>query len=117
MIDSWLTPYLEKFFNAPGFTFYEIPMIDSIWWRLFAKSIDKGMRMGIPTEKHQHVVTFYGKSDDYIDTLEMSDRSQAYVFLLDKQGCIQWRGKGYTTPRKVSEMMSLAHQYSQSSDE
>ena len=83
IIDSWLIPYLEEFMGKPGFTFYEIPMIEGLWWRLFSKSIDNGMRMGIPQTRHEHVVTFYGKTTLYVDKLRMFDRSRAYIFLLD----------------------------------
>ena len=117
MIDSWLSPYLEEFMENPKFTFYEIPMIESSWWRLFATSIDRGMRQGIPSARHQHVVTFYGNAAVYINKLGMSDRSQAYAFLLDTHGVIQWRGKGFATPGKAREMVSLAYQYLHDSDD
>jgi hypothetical protein len=42
--------------------------------------IDSGMKRGIPIEKHDNVVTFYGDYSSYQEALGMGDINLAYVF-------------------------------------
>jgi hypothetical protein len=73
-------------------------------WKLIAGYIDGGMRGGIPAERHDHVVTYYGRLDGYTGTLQMGDKSLCYCFLIDRDGVIRWASKGQADDQSLDRM-------------
>lgn len=107
MLDSWSIPFEDKFSNKSNYTYYEIPMLDGIW-KLFRSSIDGGMRAGIPYEKHTNVLTHYGNYKDYTSYLLINNKNYGYVFLLDTEGVIRFRGIGFASEKDLLEMIRIA---------
>lgn len=112
MIDSWAEPFDKEFGVDPRVLVYEVPMIGSLNGRLMGGFIDAGMRSGIPDARHPYVVTWYGNSERYSDILGMDDLSAddlsaAYLFLLDKNGRIRWRGKGFSDSIGLQELIGM----------
>ena len=107
-VDSWIAPFEQELCPARGYMYYEVPMISGAWGRMFSGYIDAGMRAGIPHEKHQHVVTYYGDYGEYASQLSMDDPSLCYPFLLDADGVVRWRSQGYATQEALSELLTLA---------
>jgi hypothetical protein len=107
MIDSWVQPFERKFGKDSRFAVYEIPMINKAW-KVLSWMIDSGMRGGIPAEKHDNVVTFYGDYSGYQKILGMEDTNLAYVFLLDPKGIIRWKGQGYARSETERELFETA---------
>jgi methionine-S-sulfoxide reductase len=105
-LDTWLEPFIERFGNREGFTFYEVPMISS-GYRFMRFIIDSGMRAGIPDKKHKHVVTMYGDVKKYLTTLHL-DAKYGHAFLLDREGIIRWQGRGFATPEALNELFEIA---------
>jgi hypothetical protein len=110
-IDSWLGPFTRTFGGREGFTFYEIPMISS-GYRFMSFMIDSGMRSGIPKEKHDNVVTYYGNIEKYTKALQIDPRS-GHVFLLDREGIIRWQARGFATDETLKELFDLAEKLAQ----
>jgi len=104
MLESWVQPFEREFGKDSRFAFYEIPMLNSAWV-VRSWIIDSGMRSGIPVEKHGSVVTYYGDYSSYQEALGMIDTNLAYVFLLDKNGIVRWRGQGYSNPETEKEFI------------
>jgi hypothetical protein len=107
MIDSWVQPFKKAFGKDGRFEVYEIPMI-SAGWKVFSWMIDSGMRVGIPVERHDRVVTFYGDYSGYQKVLEMENTNLIYVFLLDQEGVIRWKGKGHSNTETEKEFLDAA---------
>jgi hypothetical protein len=107
MIDSWVQPFEREYEKDSRFTIYEVPMINAAWLVL-SWMIDSGMRGGIPVEKHDNVVTFYGDYSRYQEALGMADTNLAYVFLLDMKGIVRWTGHGYANPETERELVEAA---------
>lgn len=105
-LDSWLTPFYEKFGRRDGFMFYEVPMISG-GYKFMRPVIDGGMRAGLPDFKHKHVVTMYGDVENYTKTLQL-DPQKGHAFLLDKDGIIRWQGQGFAAPETLEEISALA---------
>ncbi len=102
MLDSW-TDYFEDL--CSGKDVYELPMIDGHFWKIFSGFIDKGMKSGIPEEKHDHVVTYYGTTSRFREELFLEDKELGYVFLLDEDGNILFKGEGYADEEGKKEML------------
>jgi len=107
MIDSWAQPFELEFGKDSRFTVYEVPMISEAW-KVLSWMIDSGMKGGIPVEKHDNVVTIYGDYSGYQEALGMEDTNFAYVFLLDPNGIIRWKGQGYASPENIKELIETA---------
>lgn len=107
MIDSWVQPFEREFGKDSRFLVYEVPMINTAW-KVFSWIIDSGMRGGIPVEKHDNVVTFYGDYSEYQKALGMENTNLAYIFLLDQKGIICWKGHGYASPETEKELVEAA---------
>jgi len=107
MIDSWAQPFEQEFGKDSMFAVYEVPMINK-GWKVLSWMIDSGMRGGIPVEKHDNVITFYGDYSGYQETLGMENTNLAYVFLLDPEGIVRWKGQGYSSPETEKELLKTA---------
>jgi len=92
MLDSWMD-YFKHLCSENEV--YELPVIESSFWKVFSGFIDGGMRSGIPREKHDFVGTHYGDASDFVDALNIEDKKLGYVFLVDEKGYIRFRGDGY----------------------
>ncbi len=103
ILDSWLVPFSEKFKSNEKIGFFEIPMLKGRW-RLMAKFIDRGMRGGIPADKHKYIITYYGNINKYREKLSMEDTSTGYVFLTDKDGKIRWANNGPADKFKLDNL-------------
>jgi len=108
MINSWVLPFEEEFYREEDVIVYEVPMIESPLWRPARGMIDGGMRSGIPSGKHDYVITWYGSAAPYRKALGMDDRSLAYLFLLDRDGTIRWEGKGFADSAGVAILLKTA---------
>jgi len=107
MVDSWAHPFEQEFGKDSRFAVYEVPMINT-GWKVLSWMIDAGMRGGIPVEKHDNVVTFYGDYSGYQEALGMENTNLAYVFLLDPEGIVRWKGQGYASPETEKELLNAA---------
>jgi hypothetical protein len=105
-LDSWLNPFYDKFGSRDGYMFYEIPMISS-GYKFMKFVIDGGMRGGIPSFKHKHVVTMYGDVEKYLTALHLDPR-YGYAFLLDREGAILFQAQGYATEQSLQELFTKA---------
>ena len=110
MLDSWSISFEDRFSNKANYVYYEIPMLGGLW-KLFRGSIDGGMRAGIPTEKHKNVLTHYGNYKDYTSYLLIDNINNGYVFLLDKEGVIRFKGIGFASEKDVEEMIQIAEKF------
>lgn len=102
MLDSWMN-YFEEL--CQGKEVYELPLIESNFWKIFSGFIDGGMRSGIPEKKHDFVGTHYGDVSEFKEKLGISDTNYGYVFLIDEDGYIKFKGKGYADEEGKKEML------------
>jgi len=102
MLDSWVRYFQEL---CSGKNVYELPMIEGGFWKIFSGFIDEGMRSGIPDEKHDYVVTYYGDASKFREKLGMDDKNLGYVFLLDEDGNILFKGEGYADEEGKERML------------
>lgn len=104
MLDSWMHYFQEL---CRGEDIYELPMIDGIFWKILSGFIDGGMRAGIPEEKHDYVVTYYGDTSEFRKELGMDDKKLAYIFLIDDDGYILFKGSGYPNEESKKELLKV----------
>lgn len=103
-IDTWTLPLLQEFSTEENFHFIEIPMISNLYsW--MSNYIDNGMRSGIAESMHQNVMTYYGPLGDYYDYFDVQDKKLCYLFLLDREGKIQFISKGEATSSKLAQLI------------
>ncbi|MBS3781869.1 MAG: hypothetical protein KGY66_04235 [Candidatus Thermoplasmatota archaeon] len=103
MLDSW-THYFDILCEGKK-DIYELPVIEGSLWKIFSSFIDKGMKSGIPEERHDKVVTHYGDASDVKEKLEIEDETLGYVFLLDENGRILFKGEGYADKEGKEELL------------
>lgn len=107
-----LGPWLKAFDNAFGsnksFTFYKIPMMKSAFAKQISSMINGKMKKDNPKELHGHIITYYGPIEDYMKSLGIIDEEKAYIFLLDKNGKIQWQSNGAEGQNAINDMIAAA---------
>ncbi len=100
-IDSWTTPLMQEFSNNSDFRFLEIPMISNFYsW--ISGYIDNGMRGGIVESMHKNVMTYYGPLDTYFTYFGVEDKKLCYLFLLDREGKIQFLANGESSSEQLA---------------
>ncbi|NOU60921.1 hypothetical protein [Marinifilum caeruleilacunae] len=99
-IDTWTKPVMKEFSMYEDFRFIEIPMISNFYsW--ISNYIDNGMRKGIVPSMHKNVMTYYGPLSDYYKYFDVDDKKQCYVFLLNREGKIEFMSKGEAESHKI----------------
>ncbi len=100
-VDSWTTPLMQEFSNDSDFRFLEIPMISNFYsW--ISGYIDNGMRGGIVESMHKNVMTYYGPLDRYFTYFDVQDKKLCYLFLLDREGKIQFLANGESSSAQLT---------------
>lgn len=84
-VGSWIAAFRDRFGQYPDVTFFEVPVIGSIY-RWFAPMIEAGMRRGTPRELYDHVVTVYGDQNALREQLGALSPSGTWVYLMDGDG-------------------------------
>ncbi len=101
-LDSWMN-YFEEV--CEGKEAYELPVIEGSLWGVFSGFIDTGMKSGIPKEKHDKIVTLYGDASEFREELEIEGESLGYVFLLDEDGRIIFKGEGEANEKGKEDLL------------
>ena len=56
---------------------------------------------------HDYTVTYYGPLRSYFKSLDISDKGDCYMYVLDSQGIVVDRFNGYSTEENLKKMYSL----------
>jgi hypothetical protein len=104
VIERWKGP-LEAIAEVhPGTEVWEVPSL-SRGYRLFRSGIDGGMRAGIPdTNVRRHTLTAYTDLGALAKALSLESFDDVYVFVVDCDGTIRWRGHGDPTPESLAAL-------------
>ncbi|MDP7036196.1 MAG: hypothetical protein QF752_17080 [Planctomycetota bacterium] len=108
-LDRWILGLLQ---TKTPIRIFELPTIPSRIASLFKRTIDSGMRDGIPQEDWAIVITLWADQADRIVAMTGNEKSRnTRVFLLDAEGNIVWyTDRGYSgsqllaLDQKVREM-------------
>jgi len=92
-VEAWIGRFRKDFGSNPQVTFYEIPMIGGMA-RLGKWFIDSGMRKGTAKSDQENVITVYGGTDFWKQSVGYASPDAAYLVLLDKHGAVRWRSSG-----------------------
>jgi putative protein-disulfide isomerase len=68
--------------------------------KVLRNTIENGMRREVDSTFHQNYNTYFGKTKAYKKDLKMKDKNSCYIFLLDKEGKIQYTSDGYINDEK-----------------
>ncbi len=102
IIDTWAKVILKEYEPQENITYYEIPMISG-WYSPMGFQIDNWMRGGIPEEYHDNTATFYGNRQYIFEELNIKDKSNCYLFVLNHKGEIQYRTEDGISPETEKE--------------
>lgn len=113
MIDRWATAFDDALCDKDGVGIVELSIVDSkimsLWpFRRMLYAQQSGFDGKYKMDDAQSVFLFSGK-EGYQNLLGMMDnRLTGYVFLLDRDGRIRWRGCGFPTEEEVRWLVSGA---------
>jgi hypothetical protein len=105
-INSWADEFLKKYGLNQSVLYYEIPMLGA-QWKMARNWIDGGMRGGVPKPLHDFTVTYYGPLKKYYKSLGINDKSDCYIYILDKEGVVQGYFQGYSKPETIKDFFKL----------
>jgi len=98
-LDRWALGILQAGLPIPVI---EVPTIPGLLPGAFARSIDSGMRAGIPSEDWGSVVTVYGDAAKIVRTTGNETPRNGRVLLLDREGRIVWyHDRGYSAGKML----------------
>ena len=69
--------------------------------------IDGGMRGGVPKFLYDYTVTYYGPLRSYFKSLDIFDRGDCYMFVLNRNGVVVDRFTGYSSQEDLKKMYEL----------
>jgi len=102
-VNTWAEVILEKYEPKMNVSYYEVPMMSG-FYRFMSGQINQWMRDGIPEEYHDNTACFYGNRNPVFEALNITDKSSAYLFVLDQKGFIHFRTEGSRSDQKESAL-------------
>jgi hypothetical protein len=106
-VNTWLPAAQELERRFSNFMYYELPTIYELP-TLSRTFINEGMRAGIPdTTSRERTVTLYLDKESFKNALEINSEETIYLFLVDREGEIYWRGEGLYSDQKVDSLLQV----------
>lgn len=105
-VDTWL-PYLETLKQQyDALDVFELPTLDKqSMSRVGRKMLDFWMYQGITDEDvRDHTITLYIDLQTFTQQLSISQISEIYVMLIDRDGNIYWQTTGSYTPEAFADL-------------
>ncbi|GEM_PF-3444523 len=106
-IERWISAFRERFGADHDVIFFEVAILPGVY-RVASPMIDAGMKRGTPSEMHDRVVSVYGPVGDFREVLGASPRSDAWIYLLDRDGKVAFQYGGRFDRRKFGDLVSKA---------
>lgn len=105
MIEQWATPFSAAFSDHSKLVnIVELALVESsvmsMWpfKGILLKEAGKTVR---PYQVPVHMLSHFGDADPIRKTLGLTNRLTAYVYLIDRDGKIRWRGSGHPEEQEV----------------
>lgn len=105
-IDSWADTLFNRYDINTNLGYYEIPMISG-FYSFMSGVIDGGMRGKITSTLHDNVATFYGDREPYKKALNITDMSECYLYVVDRNGKIVHYETGYSDFQKLNRLFAV----------
>lgn len=106
-VNTWLPAAQELERRFSNFMYYELPTIYELP-ALSRTFINEGMRAGIPdTTSRERTVTLYLDKESFKNALGITSEETIYLFLVDREGEIYWRGEGRYSDQKVDSLLQI----------
>jgi hypothetical protein len=103
-VDTWLPVARRLADERPGFTYFEVPLLDSRW-RPARAFIDGGMRAGIQDpDVRATTVTAYQSRRAFLNRLRLRSHDTIVVVLVDRDGVIRWAARGPTSAASAAAL-------------
>jgi hypothetical protein len=106
-VDTWIPSLQSLAYQHQQLRVYEMPTM-SRFNGLYRFMIDNGMRGGIP-DKAVRAATLCAYIDipPFAQALQLPSYDTIYLFLLDRNGEILWRGQGRFDPQQLAELAAV----------
>lgn len=92
---SWLELLSKQFPDTPQIKHYQCTLVEGKMYQRFLKSIIlSSLRKQVPASSHDFFLTGFEDFKAERDALGMGNPFAAYVYLLDHNGLVRWRGCG-----------------------
>ena len=93
-VENW-QPHLAELVEAhPALEIWVVPAL-SRSYRIWGRAIDSGMRAGLPdSHARRHTLVTFLDLRDLQRALDLPDRDDIHLYLLDTDGAIRWHGRG-----------------------
>lgn len=103
-VNTWI-PFAEELESSqPGLVYYELPTIEARG-ALSRTFINEGMRAGIPDPKaRERTITLYIDLSQFMQAVDIPDRNDVHVLLVNRAGEILWRTTGNYDEAKGTDL-------------
>ncbi|OFV82849.1 MAG: hypothetical protein A2W26_12695 [Acidobacteria bacterium RBG_16_64_8] len=93
-VENW-QPHLAEVVEAhPSLEIWVVPAL-SRSYRFWHRAVESGMRAGLPdSHARRHTLITYLDLRYVQRALDMADRDDIHLYLLDPRGAVRWQGRG-----------------------
>lgn len=108
-LDSWSNDLFKKYADNATIDYLETILISGKN-KAFSGFINKGMKKAVAKSMHDKVSVYFGDLKPYYEHFGVSDKDDAYLFLLDKNGNVLFESSGMATSEKLAVLYSLVEE-------
>jgi hypothetical protein len=105
VVESWSNSASALFRNSSKFNYYQAAIVGGAGPIEFF--IYNGMKSGANEEQKKHLIVCFGDKDGIKKSLNITDDSLIYTYLIDRDGNILWKTKGkIATHADIKELIA-----------
>ncbi|PRW59488.1 Mitochondria isoform 1 [Chlorella sorokiniana] len=113
MLEAWAGPFAQQFQGRSGVALYELAIVEGVVMRMwpFKQLLLRGNaasagKYALPVRHLHH----FGDMQGLREALHLTNLLTGYVFLVDAQGRLRWRGSGNPSDSEMATLLRCTEQ-------
>ena len=113
MLEAWAAPFSAAFHSTPGAALYELALVESrvmSLWPFRSMLMSSGGKSQAKYDMPCQYLYFFKAREPLREALHMTNRLTGYVYLVDGEGRVRWRGSGNPEARELEALLKCSNQ-------
>lgn len=107
MCEKYRLPFVEKFHSESLAQYYEINVVDGLFFKPFSRLLEKNLRKQRPKERHDTFLCYSGNTKQIKENF-LENIIVGHAFLVDCNGRVRWKAHANPTDEEIKFMLDCS---------